>query len=341
MSWVSWRCGQVDAALSRPLSLNGSNFYVSARFGLATFEAAHVGPAGAMDATTIAVEKSTQAGSRHAVWYSPRFSEHVHFLITAEHDLRQVVKSRQLRLAFQPVVCLDESGRRVCGAEALLRWPDQKGPPLAPDVFIPMAEQKGLIDEVGLWVLEETCATLARWQKHWPIWISINVSPLQLNDSALPEKFAAMTRAAGIAPGRIKLEITESALGGRFESVRDMLLRLRELGFPLALDDFGTGHSSLGRVIQLPFDFIKVDRGFVSDAPGGPGAAVVSSLAQMTAELGMQPIAEGVETEEQERYLREKGYQMAQGFRYAPPMFADVFEYWMSQALDEHQGESL
>ncbi len=340
LSWVSWRCGQVDAALSRPLSLSDSNFYVSARFGLATFEAAHVEPASAMDASNIAVEKATQAGSSHAVWYSPSFSEHVHSMVTAEHALRQAVELRQFRLAFQPVVYLDESAVRVCGAEALLRWPDQSGPPLGPDLFIPLAEQKGLINEIGLWVFEEVCATLARWQKQWPIWISINVSPLQLSDSALPEKFGAIAESAGIGRGKIKLEITESALSGQFESVRDMLLRLQALGFPLALDDFGTGHSSLGRVVQLPFDFIKVDRGFVSDAPGGPGAAVVASLADMTAELGMQPIAEGVETPEQERYLRDKGYRLAQGFKYARPMFADAFEEWMRQTVAGHQGES-
>jgi len=327
--WVCRRCSDVDKALLEPFSIDGSDFFVTARYGLASLQIADIEPAWALDATSMAAEKAGKSGADNGVWYCPEMSEAARFLVRAEDRLRKAVELRRFKVAFQPVMALGNGGPVLCGAEALLRWQEPGKPVIGPDVFIPMAEQNGLIDEIGLWVFEEACTTLAGWGERCPIWISVNISPLQLNDTSLPEKFADIAARAGIPPGRVKLEITESALSGNFEYVRQMLFRFRQVGFVLALDDFGTGYSSLTRVINLPFDFIKVDRAFVSDAPGGPGAAVVASVSQMTAELGMEPIAEGVETQEQEQFLLAKGYRLVQGYRYARPMFSDDFETWV------------
>lgn len=329
-TWAADRSAATEALLIDPVLVHDRPFYLTAQFGLATFEASAIDPAAAMDGVKIAAERAQKGGAESAVWYSPELSDQAGFLAVAEHGLREAVRARRFELAFQPVMCLETDQWKVCGAEALLRWPDQREPVLGPGEFIPMAEQKGLIGEIGLWVFAEACAALAQWQSRWPIWLSVNVSPMQFQDTSLPDKFMAIAAESGVSPQQLKLEITESALDGNFSQIRDMLIRLKEQGFRLALDDFGTGHSSLARIIHLPFDDIKVDRAFVSDAPGGPGAAVVSALANLTRELGMNAIAEGVETPEHERFLVQTGYRFAQGYRYARPLSGKDFEGWLT-----------
>lgn len=212
-----------------------------------------------------------------------------------------------------------------------MRWPRGDKHAVGPDRFIPIAEETGLIHKLGLWVFEAACSDLAAWlrQGH-DLWISVNLSPLQLDDPQLTEQLKRRTQAAGVDPSRIKLEITESALSTHINEIDYALQRLREAGFQLALDDFGTGHSSLARLIRMPFSTLKVDRGFVNDCPDGPGAAVVTSVSALAHDLHIDLVAEGVEHDGHERFLREHGYTLAQGYYYARPMSAE--------ALTEHMG---
>lgn len=250
--------------------------------------------------------------------------------IKLEGDLQAAVSEKQLVLFYQPVIDL-ETGKAV-GAEALLRWPLPDGQtPVGPDCFIPLAEQLGLMDELGGQVFEDACLQLRQWQAlqdNAAFWISVNVAPSQLRDPNLATRFVDISRSIGVSPKCMKLEITENALEFDISCVRQVIDDLVSAGFSLALDDFGTGYSSLGRLIDIPFNLIKVDKAFVWQSPDGRGAGVVASLAQLSRHLHIEALGEGVETPAQEAFLRSLNYRFAQGFYYAKPMAAADFAVW-------------
>lgn len=243
-----------------------------------------------------------------------------------ENRLRQAIEEGSLRVVYQPIVDLT-AGNRIVGAEALVRWPRPSGPSISPGVFVPLAEEIGVIDQLGQWVFEQACRTLRHGceQTGRTLWMSVNVSPRQLANSALASELERIARQAGVTPAQIRLEITESGLMQQADSIGTVLERLITAGFSLALDDFGTGHSSLSRLTHLPFQVLKVDRAFVSDSPNGPGAAVVASVSTLAEALGLKRVAEGVETAEEAAYVREHGYEFGQGFLYAEPLSAEAF----------------
>ena len=244
-----------------------------------------------------------------------------------EHGLRRAVNAGELAVVYQPIVALDSNA--VVGAEALVRWPQPDGhAPIGPVEFIPVAEALGLMDRIATQVLEQACRQLRHWQQHpgnEAFWVSVNIAPAQLANPNLADEFIAITCAVGVSPACVTLEITESALEQGFEEVSHVIDTLVAAGFPLALDDFGKGHSSLGRLIELPFSVLKVDRSFVWQTPDGRGAGVVSSLSQLSRHLQLHSLGEGVETPAHEAFLRECGYAYAQGFYYGKPVAADDF----------------
>jgi PAS domain S-box-containing protein len=250
--------------------------------------------------------------------------------IKLEADLQCAVSGKELVLFYQPVIDL-KSGKAV-GAEALLRWPLPAGQePIGPDRFIPLAEQLGLMDELGGQVFEDACLQLRSWQElsgNAAFWVSVNVAPVQLRDPNLADRFFAITQSIGVSPLCVKLEITENALEFDGLNVRQVIDNLISAGFSLALDDFGTGYSSLGRLIDIPFNLIKVDKAFVWQSPDGRGAGVVASLAQLSRHLRIDALGEGVETLAQENFLRSLNYRFAQGFYYAKPMSGADFAVW-------------
>ena len=244
-----------------------------------------------------------------------------------ERDLRRAIRDDELTVYYQPIV--DLSSLRVVGAEALARWPQPAGhPPVGPDEFIPLAESLGLIDRLGQQVFERACHQLRDWQQqagNKAFFISINVAPKQILNPNFADRLLALANSIGVSPTCLKLEITESALERDFDAVKAMVGDLAAAGFPIALDDFGKGHSSLERVIELPFNLVKVDRSFVWQTPHGKGRAVVGSVAELTQQLGIDALGEGVETTAHESFLRDTGYLYAQGYYYGKPVAAEDF----------------
>ncbi|MGM0594111.1 MAG: putative bifunctional diguanylate cyclase/phosphodiesterase [Pseudomonadota bacterium] len=269
-------------------------------------------------------------------WADHSIKEALRRRITLEGDLQRAVSEKGLVLFYQPVIDL-ESGE-MAGAEALLRWPLPDGQaPIGPDQFIPLAEQLGLMEELGGQVFEDACLQLRRWQElpgNATFWLSVNVAPTQLRNPGLADRFIAITQAIGVAPACVKLEITEDALKFDLSEVSHVIDELVAAGFSLALDDFGTGYSSLGRMIDMPFNLIKVDKTFVWQTPEGRGAGVVASLSQLSHHLKIDALGEGVETAAQETYLRTLNYRYAQGFYYAKPMSAVDFAAWAGWPID-------
>lgn len=322
-SWLDATASQVLTRLAEPMTIAGQRVDITASIGLAAFtdnSPVHI----VVDAAGAASLASQDNGGNQARHFTPEVWIHFRERVTIEADLREAVANYALSVHYQPIVDISQGGL-VVGAEALARWPRGDKCVVGPDQFIPIAERLGLIHDLGLQVFGTACRDLAAWlSQGQDLWISVNLSPPQLDDPQLVDKLTECARVAGVDCARIKLEITESGLSLHLNEVDHMLRQLREAGFLLVLDDFGTGNSSLARMIRMPFDTIKVDRGFVSDCPAGLGAAVVMSVSSLARHLGMKLVAEGVEHEAHERFVREHGYTLAQGYYYARPMPAEA-----------------
>jgi diguanylate cyclase (GGDEF)-like protein len=241
--------------------------------------------------------------------------------LTLEDGLRRDLEAGLVEVHYQPVV--DLATGHVAGCEALARWRDAGGEPVRPDIFIPIAEESGLVGELGRQVLHTACAAAAGWPAgpdgHRPA-VAVNVSPHQLGSSALLDDVAHALAAPGLAPELLCLEITESAVAADRRAAVRRLAALRELGVRIALDDFGVGQASLAHLELLPVDVLKIDRSFIGRLPGAPASeAVVAAILQLARGLGMRTVAEGVEHLEQAVLLRRLGCHDAQGYHFGRP----------------------
>jgi len=237
--------------------------------------------------------------------------------------LRRALDRGEFRLVFQPRLSLTDGS--VTGVEALLRWHSSELGEIPPDVFIPLAEETGLILKIGEWVLREACLTLRRWRRHGlnSIAVSVNVSVLQLLRGHLPELLLSVLAETGVPAERVELEVTESMVMANAEQTTAVLKRLREIGVSIAIDDFGTGYSSLVYLKRLPIDTLKIDKEFVGDLTRDPDdEAITATVITMAHSLGLNVVAEGVETQAQMDYLRAQGCDEIQGFWLSPPLDA-------------------
>lgn len=265
----------------------------------------------------LALYDAKHAGRRRAHCYNHGMTEALLKRQEIVDGLHDALRSGGLRLAFQPIA--DLASGSICGYEALLRWQHPGRGWIAPDIFIPIAEESGLIEEIGRWVIAEACRHLAGWSPH--LYVAVNVSAAQLASDALLDQLTQAVVANGLAPERLEIEITETALIRDPAAVADRLERIRKLGFKIALDDFGTGQSSLSHLRDLCFDRIKIDRSFVLRAASDPRSmAVLRATAALGRELGVITHAEGVETSEQIELCREIGCDAVQGYHLGRPI---------------------
>jgi len=239
-----------------------------------------------------------------------------------EQDLRQALVDGGFEVFYQPVVDLGRND--ISGCEALLRWRHPERGMISPAEFIPIAEDTGLINELGDWVLRSACAEAATWPEH--IRLAVNVSPVQLKNQTLALRIAGALAASGLQASRLEIEITEAVLIRDDEAALAILHQLRDIGVRIALDDFGTGFSSLSYLKRFPFDKIKIDRCFVSDiSEVDASSSIVQAVVNIAAALNMTTTAEGVETDAQRELLRKLGCTEMQGYLFsAPKPAADV-----------------
>lgn len=267
--------------------------------------------------------KATRDGTLHV--YDAALSEALRQRMELEQALKGALAAGEFELNYQPVV--NATNGRLSGAEALLRWRRADGF-VSPAVFIPMAEELGVIDEIGDWVFEAVCRDLQRWNVHeGDLYVSVNLSPAQMEDPHLAGRFAQILEQTGVPPACLVLEITETAVMADSVAVEQMLTRMRELGIRILVDDFGTGHGSFKYLRDLPIDGVKIDRMFVTELPDNPkDAAIVSSLATLARELELRVVVEGVETRPQGEYVLQLGLPIIQGYFYSRPLPVDAFE---------------
>jgi EAL domain-containing protein (putative c-di-GMP-specific phosphodiesterase class I) len=245
---------------------------------------------------------------------------------TLEADLRRAIERDEIAVVYQPIVWLED--RSVAGFEALARWDHPKMGRLPPSDFIPLAEETGMIVELGLSVLDRTARQLAAWQRstrlRYPLFASVNLSSRQLLRQDLIQDLRTVLARSALARGSLKLELTESLVMENPEYAAQMLTRIRDLGISLALDDFGTGHSSLAYLQRFPFDTIKIDQSFVRMNGKGARPVILRSIISLAHDLGMDVIAEGAEKDTDAAELYQLGCEYAQGFAFGEPMTADA-----------------
>ncbi|MEE9102459.1 MULTISPECIES: GGDEF domain-containing phosphodiesterase [Pseudomonas] len=250
-----------------------------------------------------------------------------------EKDLRDALARNELHLVYQPQV--DYRDHRVVGVEALLRWQHPAQGWVAPDLFIPLAEQNGSIFSIGEWVLDQACRQLREWhdQGFDDLRLAVNLSTVQLRHNALPRVVSNLLQMHRLPPRSLELEITETGLMEDISTAAQHLLSLRRAGALIAIDDFGTGYSSLSYLKSLPLDKIKIDKSFVQDLLlDDDDATIVRAIIQLGKSLGMQVIAEGVETVEQETYIIAQGCHEGQGYLYSKPLPARELTLYLKQA---------
>jgi diguanylate cyclase (GGDEF)-like protein len=264
----------------------------------------------------LAMYAAKAAGRRTHRFFALEMDAEVRARRILETDLRQAIQDGGFEVYYQP--CLGLANNEITGCEALLRWRHPERGMISPAEFVPIAEETGLINPLGEWVLSTACAEAATWPEH--IRLAVNVSPVQFKSGTLALKVIAALAASGLAASRLELEITEAVLIRDDDAALAVLHQLRAIGVRIALDDFGTGYSSLSYLQRFPFDKIKIDRCFVTDLAEPEGSScIVQAVVNIAAERRMTTTAEGVETEQQRDLLRALGCSEMQGYLFSPP----------------------
>jgi diguanylate cyclase (GGDEF)-like protein len=302
-------------ALVEPFEIEGREVSITASVGVAVSQHGDETPEELLRDAVAATHRARELGGGRFEAFDASLRHRLVERMSIENDLRYAVERDEFELHFQPLIGLaDET---LVGFEALIRWRHPERGMVAPGEFISVAEETGLIVPVGTWVLEQVCAQLARWPEH--VEIAANISPRQIRPDLVGE-VEQLLSAHRITPGRLVLEITESLVLDPL--TKPVITKLRELGVKLALDDFGTGYSSLGSLQRFPLDVVKLDRALIWSLDEGSGVAVVRAAVELGQALGMDVIAEGIESEDQLATLRELGCRLGQGFLFSKPLRA-------------------
>ncbi|HXA28051.1 MAG TPA: EAL domain-containing protein [Candidatus Angelobacter sp.] len=323
---------RLGSIIALPVHMGAQGTVVTASIGVALAPRAAVEPESLIRDADAAMYRAKDRGRARCEIFDAGTRNRAQARQLEEVELRRAVDAGELVVHYQPV--LDIGGDTVAGAEALVRWQHPTRGLVAPDDFIPLAEKVGLVVPIGAWVLETALKEAATWPvagSGAPLHVAVNISAIQLNDPHLPDLVARAIETAGVDPGNVVLEITESAVMADARASARMLAQLRHLGVRLAIDDFGTGYSSLLYLRQFAVDTLKIDRFFVNGlGRSADDTAIVRSIIRLAAELELTTVAEGTETREQREQLAELGCGLAQGFLWSRALAAADFREWLA-----------
>jgi len=319
-------------ALSVPISIDEQQLRISASIGIARYPGDGAGLSELLSAADSAMYEAKRQGKGRVCYYSSDMTENVRTRLNIEQGLHSAIQDQELVLYYQPVI--DIQNNKLLGFEALIRWNHPVSGLLSPDKFIQIAEESGLIEPIGDWVLNQALSQLKLWSVALgrEFFMAVNVSPRQfLHEDFLPTVESALARHQ-IDARFLELEITESTLQD-FQRSRRVVSGIRELGASVAIDDFGTGYSSIALLKHLPVSRIKIDRSFVIALPGSAGdVGLISAILEMARSLGLDVTAEGIETQEQASVLREMGCPAIQGYFFGKPLPAESYtKNWFQQ----------
>jgi diguanylate cyclase (GGDEF)-like protein len=314
--------------LRAPFMLEGREVFSGASAGIAHGNAAYTYPEDILRDADTALSRAKAAGRGCWVEFDPSMHDRAVELLQLETDLRRALERGELRLHYQPVVSLTTG--QITGAEALVRWQHPQRGLVAPASFIPLAEETGLIIGIGEWVLRTACRQTKLWQEQRglpELEIGVNLSSKQFQLFGLVSMVGSVLRETGLSPRCLRLEVTESLLMSREPHIADTMTGLRAMGVRIDLDDFGTGYSSLSYLHQYPIDTLKIDRSFIQRmGETEDGLEIVHTILALAKSLDMEVVAEGVETEQQLRTLRELQCSYAQGYHLSRPLEGEKFD---------------
>jgi predicted signal transduction protein with EAL and GGDEF domain len=314
---------RVIESVSQPYEIDGQQVNIGTSIGIAIGPGDGPNPDVLMRNADLALYRAKQDGRGAFRFFEPEMDAQMQERRSMEVDLRRALNAGQFELHYQPIVNL--ATNEISAFEALIRWHHPQKGLIAPNTFIPLAEEIGFIVPLGEWAMRQACATAARWPGD--VKVAVNLSPVQFRSPGLVQVIVGALAASGLPPERLELEITETILLQDNESTLGMLYQLRELGVMIAMDDFGTGYSSLSYLQSFPFDRIKIDRSFVKDIGDGVGSInIVRAVVAMAKGLGMATTAEGVETEEQRCSVQSEGCTEMQGFLFSKALPAEEIE---------------
>ncbi|HQU91401.1 MAG TPA: EAL domain-containing protein [Pyrinomonadaceae bacterium] len=319
--------------ITQPFSLSGNSITVDINIGIAACDVEYDTPEEILRDADIAMHYAKEKGNGLAV-FTKALRERFLERIRLEMDLRYAVDRNELALHYQPIISLSDG--RLVGFEALVRWYHTELGMIPPVKFIPIAEDSGLIKPITVWILEEACRQLSKWQSlagdYRSLMVSVNISGKHLGNNDLIHDVERALDLTHIHPSSLKLEITESAAMENPDHTVNMLTSLKDLGVQLSIDDFGTGYSSLSHLHKLPFDTLKIDRSFVSGVgANGEGSEILQTIISLAKNLRMRVVAEGIETEAQLRVLQNLGCDLGQGYLMAKPKGRDETEKLLYQ----------
>ena len=315
--------------LNQPIDIEDHELVVTASIGISPVNTTYDSALDLLrDADISMYRAKTNGKNRHEI-FVPAMRQGMQKRLNLETDLRRALGRQELSLRYQPIVALDSQA--ITGFEALLRWEHPVQGFIASDEFIPIAEESGLVVPLGLWVIETACRQMALWQekmpRQQPLSISVNLSALQLRNPALVDQIQVILEANQLSPQQLILEVTESLLIEDAPSAIDLLRQLRSQGVQISLDDFGTGYSSLGYLHRMPVDILKIDKTFISSA-SDPSCRqdIITTIIDLSHHLGLEVIAEGIETFEQMIELTQLGCQMGQGYFFSKPLVPEAID---------------
>lgn len=317
-------------ALAEPFNLDGQTIYISASIGIALYPHDGLSAQAMLSNADAALHQAKSQGRGNLCFSSPEMMQQARERLTLEADLRHALEQNELLLHYQPQIDL-RTGALV-GLEALVRWQHPQLGLLGPVKFIPLAEESGLVIKLGTWVLHETCRQIRAWSELdlQPPLTAVNISTVQLSRDHLVNAVNEALASHGVKPEQLELEITESFLLANREQAIESLLTLRALGVRLSIDDFGTGYSSMSYLQKIRVDKLKVDLSFVCDITRNAGnASIVQAIVAMGHSLGLEIIAEGVETQEQAAHLRQLQCDVGQGYLFGQPLPAEEMTRWL------------
>jgi len=324
--YVTQTMKRVLDAISQPVMLNGLEFRISCSIGISIYPEDGTQANVLLKNADTAMYKAKQSGRNNFQYFTHKLNAILQERMDIERKLRNATKREELLLYYQPKVDIEDN--RVNGAEALIRWVPEAGTMISPARFIPIAEETGLIEEIGDWVLNTACLQSHVFLKKFgrPILVSINISPRQFQRKGLAQHIADIITRTGADPQYIELEITESTLADDISTFITTLHELKAIGVKLAIDDFGTGYSSMTYLKDFPIDRLKIDQGFVYNLEQTPAnSAILKAIVTLGHNLGLKVIAEGVETEFQRDFLRDIGCDELQGYLFSKPIEVNDF----------------
>jgi diguanylate cyclase (GGDEF)-like protein/PAS domain S-box-containing protein len=308
-------------SIAQPLRVGGHDLVVTASAGISIFPRDGATAGDLLKGADVALSHMKESGRNGFRFFKGEMNAHALRWLALETHLRRAIERGELALHYQPQVSCGE--QRIAGMEALLRWHSPELGEIPPADFIPLAEDTGLIQQIGAWVLREACRQNKAWHDAGlaPVPVAVNVSAHQFATGALPGVVRAALAGSGMAPHCLDLEVTESAVMGDVDAAQHQLAELRALGVTVSLDDFGTGYSSLGYLSRFSLDKLKIDRGFVRDIITEPrSAAIAQATIALAHGLSLGVVAEGVETLAQRDCLRKMGCELLQGYLYSRPL---------------------